>query len=71
MSPDGDWLAYSTDFDGDERYTVRFRNLRTGEELPDEIVDTGVQLGLVDATLRCSSTRRWTTPGGPTRSGGT
>jgi oligopeptidase B len=40
VSPDGDWLAYSVDFDGDERYTVRFRNLHTGDVLPDEIPDT-------------------------------
>jgi oligopeptidase B len=41
VSPDGTWLAYSTDFSGDERYTVHFRNLSTGEVLPDEITETG------------------------------
>jgi oligopeptidase B len=40
VSPDGDWLAYSVDFDGDERYTIRFKDLRTGEIRPDEIADT-------------------------------
>jgi oligopeptidase B len=40
VSPDGHLLAYSTDLDGDERYTMRFRDLRTGETAPDEIPDT-------------------------------
>ena len=37
VSPDGTMLAYSTDFKGDERFTLRFKNLATGELLPDEI----------------------------------
>jgi oligopeptidase B len=37
VSPDGTKLAYSTDFTGDERFTLRFKNLETGELLPDEI----------------------------------
>ncbi|MEU0540077.1 S9 family peptidase [Nocardia sp. NPDC005978] len=36
----GDLLAFSTDFEGDERYTLRFKNLGTGEILPDEIPGT-------------------------------
>jgi oligopeptidase B len=40
VSPDEQLLAYSTDTTGDERYTVRVKDLRTGELLPDEI--TGV-----------------------------
>jgi len=40
VSPDGNLLAYSTDLDGDERYTMRFKNLVTGEVAPDEIPDT-------------------------------
>jgi oligopeptidase B len=39
VSPDGNWLAYSTDFDGDERFTLRVRNLVTGEVLADEVAD--------------------------------
>jgi oligopeptidase B len=39
-SPDGSWLAYSTDFAGDERYTLRIKDLATGTVLPDEIPDT-------------------------------
>ncbi|MBM0277984.1 S9 family peptidase [Micromonospora tarensis] len=40
ISPDGRWLAYSTDFSGDERFTLRVKDLTTGELLPDEIPDT-------------------------------
>jgi oligopeptidase B len=39
-SPDGKWLAYSTDFAGDERYTLRIKDLASGAVLPDEIPDT-------------------------------
>ncbi|MBB4738392.1 oligopeptidase B [Actinoplanes octamycinicus] len=39
VSPDGNWLAYSTDFDGDERFTLRVKDLRSGEVLADEIPD--------------------------------
>ncbi|MEU6414297.1 S9 family peptidase [Microbispora sp. NPDC046933] len=37
VSPDGTKLAYSTDFSGDERFTLRFKDLETGALLPDEI----------------------------------
>ncbi|MEU2612223.1 S9 family peptidase [Micromonospora sp. NPDC007271] len=40
VSPDGRWLAYSTDFAGDERFTLRVKDLSTGEVLPDEVPDT-------------------------------
>jgi oligopeptidase B len=40
VSPDGRLLAYSTDLDGDERYTMRFKDLVTGEITADEIPDT-------------------------------
>jgi oligopeptidase B len=39
VSPGGDLLAYSTDFRGDERYTLRVKDLRTGELLADEITN--------------------------------
>ncbi|MBV9203972.1 MAG: S9 family peptidase [Actinobacteria bacterium] len=39
-SPDQRWLAYSTDFAGNERYTIRIKDLATGQTLPDEIPDT-------------------------------
>src|SRR5579859_2598424 len=40
VSPDGKLLAYSTDFSGDERYTLRIKDLATGEVLADEVPDT-------------------------------
>ena len=40
ISPDTTLLAYSTDVVGDERYTIRVKDLATGELRPDEI--TGV-----------------------------
>ncbi len=40
VSPDGSKLAYSTDFSGDERYTMRFRDLSTGAIAVDEIPGT-------------------------------
>jgi len=43
VSPDSTKLAYATDVVGDERYTVRVKDLTTGELLPDEI--TGVMGG--------------------------
>ncbi len=40
LSPDERWLAYSTDFAGNERFTIRIKDLATGATLPDEIPDT-------------------------------
>ncbi|HEX2772673.1 MAG TPA: S9 family peptidase [Micromonosporaceae bacterium] len=40
VSPDGRWLAYSTDFSGDERFTLRVKDLQTGEVLADEVPNT-------------------------------
>jgi oligopeptidase B len=37
VSPDGSALAYSTDFEGSERFTVRVKNLVTGQVAADEI----------------------------------
>ncbi|MEU7868184.1 S9 family peptidase [Dactylosporangium sp. NPDC049140] len=37
LSVDGHLLAYSTDFSGDERFTLRIKDLRTGEDRPDVI----------------------------------
>ena len=39
VSLDANLLAYSVDIVGDERYTLRFKDLRTGELYPDEIPD--------------------------------
>jgi len=40
VSPDHRWLAYSTDTDGGERYTMRFRDLATDTESPESLLDT-------------------------------
>lgn len=40
VSHDGNLLAFSVDTAGDERYTLRFKDLRTGELLGDEIERT-------------------------------
>jgi oligopeptidase B len=40
VSPDHRWLAYSTDTSGGERYTMRFRDLLTGTEAPEQLEDT-------------------------------
>jgi len=37
VSPDGSRLGYAIDLTGAERFTLRFRDLATGVELPDEI----------------------------------
>ena len=37
ISPDQRFLAYATDVDGSELYTLRFRNLDRGEDLADVI----------------------------------
>jgi oligopeptidase B len=44
VSLDGNILAFSVDVLGDERYTLRFKDLRTGELYPDEIV--GIAAGV-------------------------
>ncbi|MCC6591325.1 MAG: S9 family peptidase [Bryobacterales bacterium] len=40
VSPNQNLLAYSTDVEGDEEYTLRVKDLRTGELLPTEIKRT-------------------------------
>jgi len=37
VSPDGNWLAYAIDRDGDERHALRFRDLRDGDESAETI----------------------------------
>jgi len=53
VSPDGKRLAYSTDFSGDERYTLRIKDLVSGETLADEVPDTyyGTAWSLDGSTL--------------------
>ncbi|MGW8484094.1 S9 family peptidase [Microbacterium sp. NPDC055903] len=43
-------LLWSTDFEGDERYTVHVRDLVTGEKLTDEIPNTGGAFFTPDGT---------------------
>ena len=45
-SPDHALLAWSSDTDGGERYTVRVRDLATGDERPDELTGTSSWGGL-------------------------
>lgn len=40
MSPDHTVAAWSCDTRGDEHYTMRFRDLDTGADLPDQLADT-------------------------------
>lgn len=40
LTADGTRLAYATDVVGDERYTLRIRDLSTGDDLPDEVPGT-------------------------------
>ncbi|WEG07757.1 S9 family peptidase [Microbacterium horticulturae] len=40
VSKDSTLLLYGVDVEGDERYTLKVRDLRTGENLPDEIPNT-------------------------------
>ncbi|SPE32230.1 Protease 2 [Candidatus Sulfopaludibacter sp. SbA3] len=43
-SPNHELLAYSSDFDGDEVYTIRVKDLRTGGLLPDSIAGASAAL---------------------------
>jgi oligopeptidase B len=43
IAPDHSLLAYATDVDGSERFELRFRDLRTGDDLPDAV--SGVSYG--------------------------
>jgi oligopeptidase B len=40
LSPDDRLLAYSTDFAGDERFTLRVRDLASGKDLDDQVPNT-------------------------------
>ncbi|MGZ4800006.1 MAG: S9 family peptidase [Acidimicrobiia bacterium] len=39
IAPSHELFAYSTDYSGGERYTLRFRDTRTGEDLADTVED--------------------------------
>ena len=53
VSPGHALLAYATDLSGDERFTLRVRDLESGEDLDDAVADTsyGVAWANDDATL--------------------
>ena len=53
ISPDHRIVAYSTDFDGDEVFTLRFRDVDAGTDLADEIpgVSYGATWALDNATV--------------------
>lgn len=53
VSLDGNILAYSVDIVGDERYTLRFKDLRTGELYSDELpgISSGVTWAADNATV--------------------
>jgi oligopeptidase B len=64
VSLDGSVLAYSVDVVGDERYTLRFKNLNTGERYDDEIVGiaAGVTWAADSATVYyCTVDDAWRT----------
>ncbi len=46
-------LAYSVDFNGSERYTLRFRDLTTGEDFPDVIDEVTYGLAWADDARTC------------------
>ena len=39
VSPDGNWLAYAIDHEGNEKHALRFRDLRTGDEADETVPD--------------------------------
>ncbi len=68
VSPDGRILAFATDSDGSERYTLKFRDLTTGETLDDTIPgmlsslawtadSRGILYGLANAQWRTDHAR--------------
>ena len=53
VSPDHRILAYSTDVNGGERYTLHFRDLDTGAELPDRVDNVTYGLAWADDLRTC------------------
>ena len=53
LSEDGRYMAYSVDDNGSERYTVHFRDLQAGVDLPDAIASASGQWddGTIEGTL--------------------
>ncbi|MEQ1571400.1 MAG: S9 family peptidase [Myxococcota bacterium] len=76
VSPDHALVAYATDFSGQERYTLRFRDPATGLDLPDTLPDASgsvawasdsrtVWFTTLDAAMRSHRVWRYTLGGGP------
>ncbi|MDQ6852498.1 MAG: S9 family peptidase, partial [Actinomycetota bacterium] len=57
ISPDYMRLAYSTDVTGGERYALRFRELSTGNDLPDVVPDVYYGLAWANDNRTCFYTR--------------
>jgi oligopeptidase B len=57
ISPDHNLLAYSIDRNGSERHALRFRDLRTGVDLPDEVENVYYGLAWADDARTCFYTR--------------
>src|SRR5918996_4236670 len=57
VSPDHGRLAYSTDVTGGERYALRFRELSTGDDLPDVVPDVYYGLAWANDNRTCFYTR--------------
>ena len=53
ISPDHRLLAYSTDDTGGERYTLRFRDLEQGRDLPDVVENVTYGLAWADDVRTC------------------
>jgi len=53
VTPDHTTLAYSVDFTGGERYTLRFRDLATGVDLPDIVENVTYGLAWADDAQTC------------------
>jgi oligopeptidase B len=53
VAPDHAVLAYSVDFTGGERYTLRFRDLTTGVDLPDVVENVTYGLAWADDMRTC------------------
>ena len=53
VSPDGNWLAYAVDREGDERHHLCFRDLRTGEESPETITEVAYGFAFAADSTTC------------------
>ncbi|MDQ1433906.1 MAG: oligopeptidase [Actinomycetota bacterium] len=53
VTPDHKVLAYAVDFNGSERYTLRFRDLETGADLPDVVENVTYGLAWADDARTC------------------